>query len=122
MSIYTALTSENEKLNADLTQFRIDLEKANTDLTTAQADLSKSKDKGEKLDAQIDTAGKLAEILYVMSISDDESDILKIDRLVTESKNRELMKQWDTVTTSPSEDAFVAFLNYLVLSTRNSLR
>jgi hypothetical protein len=32
-------------------------------------------------------ASDLAEILYVMAISDDESDILKIDRLVNKAKN-----------------------------------
>jgi uncharacterized protein HemX len=119
---YAALTSDNEKLNAELTQSKADLEQANTDLTTAQADLSKSKDQGEKLDAQIETAGGLAEILYVMAISDNESDILKIDRLINETNNTQLIKEWDTFTRSPSEDAFNAFFNYLMMATRNSLR
>jgi hypothetical protein len=119
---YAMRTSENDKLNADLTQSKTDLEKANTDLATAQADLSKSKEKGERLDAQIDTASSLMEILYVMTISDNDSDILKIDRLVNESKDKELKKKWDTFTRSPSEDAIGAFLDYLVLASRNSLR
>ena len=119
---YAALTGENEKLNADLNQSKADLEKANTELTSAQEDLSKSKAKNEKLDAQIDTAGSLAEILYVITISDNESAILKIDRLVNETKDKELMKRWDTFTRSPSGDAMAAFLEYLVLTTRNNLR
>jgi uncharacterized protein HemX len=119
---YTALTSENEKLNADLTQSQADLEKANIELTTAQEDLRKSKEKNEKLDAQIDTASSLTEILYVMSISDNETAILKIDRLVTETNDKELMKRWDEFTRSPSEEAMGALLEYLFVTTRNSLR
>jgi septal ring factor EnvC (AmiA/AmiB activator) len=119
---YAALTSDNEKLNAELTQSKADLEQANTDLTTAQADLSKSKDQGKKLDTQIEAAGGLAEILYVMAISDNESDILKIDRLINETNDTQLIKEWDTFTRSPSEDAFNTFFNYLLMATRNSLR
>ena len=118
----TKLISDNEKLNADLTQSRADLEKANTELTAVQADLSQAKEKSEKLDAQIDTASSLTEILYVMTIIDNQSGILKIDRLVNESNDKELMKRWDTFTRSPSEDAMSAFLEYLVVTARNSLR
>ena len=119
---YTALTSENEKLNADLTQSKTEGEKANTDLAAAQADLSKSKEKAEKLDAQIDTAGSLAEIFYVLTITDNETDLLKVDRLVTASKDKELIKRWDAFTGSPSPDSMSAFLEYLATATRNSLR
>jgi hypothetical protein len=119
---YAALTSENEKLNTDLAQSKADLEKANTDLTSAQADLSKSKQEGAKLADQIDAAGKLTEILYVTTTLDEESDILKIDRLINGSKDKELAKQWDTFTGSPSEDAFGAFIEYLVSGIRNSLK
>lgn len=119
---YITLTDEHEKQNAELTQAKTDLEKANTDLSTAQADLDTSQEKNESLSAKIEKAGDTAEILYVMSISDQESDILKIDRLVTESNNLELIKQWDKFTNSPSEEAIAGFLNYLILTTRNSLR
>ena len=119
---YTALTSENDKLNADLNQARTDLEKVKTELAAAQADLSKSKQEGTKLATQIDTAGTLAEILYITATSDNESDILKIDRLINASNNKELIKQWDTFTRSPSENAFGAFLDYLVLAIRNNLK
>ena len=119
---HTALTLEHEKVNTELSQTKTDLEKANTDLTTAQDDLDKSKGRGEKLDAQIDEAGKLAEILYVMAISDSESDILKIDRLINEVNNQELTKQWNTFANSPSEEAFGSFFEYLIFVTRESLR
>ncbi len=119
---HTALTLEHEKVNTELSQTKTDLEKANTDLTTAQGDLDKSKGRGEKLDAQIDEAGKLAEILYVMAISDSESDILKIDRLINEVNNQELTKQWNTFANSPSEEAFGSFFEYLIFVTRESLR
>jgi regulator of replication initiation timing len=119
---YTTLTSENEKLNADLNQSKTDLEKASTDLSTAQAELDTSRDQNESLNAKLEQAGDMAEILFVLATSDDESDILKIDRLVTDSNNKELMKQWDTFAMSPSKDALSAFLNYLILATRNSLR
>ena len=121
-SEHTTLTLEHEKVNAELSQTQTDLEKANADLTAAQGDLGKSKDQGEKLDAQIDAAGKLAEILYVMAISDSESDILKIDRLITEVNNQELIKQWDTFANPPSEEAFGSFFEYLIFATRESLR
>ncbi len=119
---HTALTLEHERVNTELSQTKTDLEKANTDLTTAQDDLDKSKGRGEKLDAQIDEAGKLAEILYVMAISDSESDILKIDRLINEVNNQELTKQWNTFANSPSEEAFGSFFEYLIFVTRESLR
>ena len=119
---YIVLTSENEKLNADLTQSKADLEKANADVATAQSDLSKSKEKAEKLDAKIDTAGSLAEIFYVLTITDNQTAILKVDRLVTESKDKELIKRWDAFTGSPSPDSMSAFLQYLATATRNSLR
>jgi septal ring factor EnvC (AmiA/AmiB activator) len=119
---YTTLTSENEKLKTDLTQSQTDLEKANTDLARTQADVSKSKEKSEKLNAQIDAAVNFTEILYILSTSNNDADILKIDRLVTESKDQELTKQWDAFTQSPSENAFVAFLDYLILAIRDSLK
>jgi chromosome segregation ATPase len=119
---YTTLTGEKEKLNAELTQSKADLEKANTDLTSVRADLSESKQRGEKLDSKIETAGTLAEIFYIAAMSDEESDILKIDRLINESNNQELMEQWDTLTQSPSENAFGAFFDYLVVEIRESLR
>ena len=119
---YTTLTGEKENLNADLLQSRTDLEKANSDLASAQADLSESKQNGEKLQTQIEKAGDLVEILYVTATLDEESDVFKIDRLITESNNPELIKQWDTFTGDPSDDAFSAFLDYLVLAARNSLK
>lgn len=113
---------EHEKVNAELSQTKTDLEKANTDLTTVQGNLDKSKDEAKLLDDQIETAGGLAEILYVMAISDSESDILKIDRLITEVNNQELTKQWDTFANSPSDEAFGSFFEYLIFATRESLR
>lgn len=119
---YASLTSENKKLNNDLTQSRAELEKTTTNLTTTQADLSRSKQDGEKLQTQFEEAGDLVEVLYATATSDEESDIFKIDRLITESNNKDLVKHWDTFTSSPSEDAFSAFLDYLILATRNSLK
>jgi len=119
---YATLTSENQKLNAELTQVKATLEKANTDLDTAQADLSKSMQQGEKLENQIDASGKLAEILFVWTTVDNPSDIFKIDTLINETKNQELISQWNTFTNSPSDDAFAGFLDYFILAIRNSLR
>jgi uncharacterized protein HemX len=119
---FAALTSDHEKLNADLTQSKTDLEKTNADLTTAQADLSESQEKAEKLEAKIDTADSLAEIFYIMAVTDDETVFLKVDRLVTATKDKELMKRWDAVTGSPTPDSMGAFLEYLATATRNSLR
>lgn len=121
-SEHSTLTLEHEKLNAELSQTKTDLEKANTDLTTAQADLSKSKDQGEKLDAQIDAAGKLAEVLFVFSMSDDPSDVFKVDELIKDTNNQQLIDKWNTFTRTPSDDALSAFMEYLILAVRNSVR
>ena len=119
---YTTLKSENEKLNADLGQSRADLEKANTDLTAARADLSKSKDQEDRLDTKVDGAGKLAEILLIWTTSDNPSDIFKMDKMINETDNQELISRWNTLTRSPSEEAFDACMQYLILAIRNSLR
>jgi len=121
-SEHSTLTLEHEKRNAELSQVKTDLEKANSDLTTAQDNLDKSKDEAKLLTDQIETAGGLAEILYVLSISDSESDILKIDRLITEANHQALTKQWDAFTNAPSDDAFNSFFEYLIFATRESLR
>jgi septal ring factor EnvC (AmiA/AmiB activator) len=119
---HTILTSEHDKLNAELSQTKADLEKANTDLTTAQADLSKFKNQGEKLDAQIEAAGKLAEVLFVISMSDNPSDVFKVDGLIKETNNQQLIDKWNTFTRTPSEDGLNAFMEYLILAIRNSVR
>jgi cell division protein FtsB len=119
---YTALTSENEKLNAELTQSKSDLEKANSDLATVRSDLSESMQRGEKLDAQIDRGGKLAEVLFVWNTMDNPSDIFKLDTLINETNNKDLVSQWNTFTRSPSDEALGGFLDYLILTIRNSLR
>lgn len=119
---YTTLTGEKDKLNADLIQTKTDLEKATTDLASAQADLSQSKQNGDKLQNKIDKASDLVEILFVTATLDEESDIFKIDRLITESNNQELIQQWDTFTGNPSDNAFGEFLDYVILEARNSLK
>jgi cell division protein FtsB len=119
---YTALTSENEKLNAELTQSKANLEKTNTDLTAARGDLSESMQRGENLDAQIDRAGKLAEVLFVWNTMDNPSDIFKLDTLINETNDKDLISQWNTFTRSPSDEALGGFLDYLILTIRNSLR
>ena len=119
---YTALTSENEKLNADLIQSRAELDKANTDLTTAQDNLSESMQRGDKLDAQIDRAGKLTEILFVWTTMNNPSDIFKMDTLINETNDKDLISQWNTFTRSPSDDALGGFLDHLILTIRNHLR
>lgn len=119
---YATLTNENEKLNSDLALSKTELEKANTDLAATQDDLKKSKNQNKEISAQVEEASGLAEILYVMMISEGEAGILKIDRLITEAGNKELTKQWDTFTRSPSEDTYGSFLQYLIFATRESLR
>lgn len=118
---YTTLDSENEKLNVEVGQFKTDLDKANSNLKNAQAKLDTSEAQNKSLNAQIDTAGDLAEILYVVATSEDDADILKIDRLVNAAGNRELTKHWETFAESPSGDAFHTFFTYLVLATHESL-
>jgi cell division protein FtsB len=119
---YTTLTGEKDKLNVDLIQSTADLEKANSDLASTQADLSQSKQNGDKLQTKIKKASDLVEILFVTATLDEESDIFKIDRLITESNNQELIQQWDTFTGNPSDNAFGEFIDYVILEARNSLK
>lgn len=121
-SEYAALTSEQEKLNAELTQTTADLEKANTDLTAAQAELDKSKKQIKDLESKIDMAVQLTEVLYAWTMTDDASDIFKIDTLIKETGNQQLISQWNTFTKSPSDDAFSVFMDYLITAIRNSVR
>jgi hypothetical protein len=119
---YAALTSDHEKLNTDLTQSKADLEKANTDLTTTQASLKKSQDQNKNLNAQIDKASKLTEVLYAWTTSTEPSDVFRIDTLIKEANDQQLITQWDNLTRSPSNDAFGKFLNFLVAKIRVSLK
>jgi hypothetical protein len=119
---YATLTSENEKLNADLTQSKADLEKTTTDLANARADLSKSKQEGDKLNDQIAEAGTFAEILYRWTTSENPSDVFKIDALINETNDKQLIDPWNAFTNAPSEDTFGGFMHSLVLAIRNSLR
>lgn len=118
---YTTLDSENEKLNVELSQSKTDLDKANVDLKSAQARLDASEAQNRGLNARIDTASDLAEILYAVATSEDDADILKIDRLVNAAGNDELTRHWEAFAESPSEDAFNTFFTFLLFATRESL-
>lgn len=119
---YAALTSDHEKLNTDLTQTKADLDKVNTDLTTTQASLKKSQDQNKNLNAQIDKASKLTEVLYAWTTSTEPSDIFRIDSLIKEANDQQLITEWDNLTRSPSNDGFGKFMNFLVAKIRVSLK
>jgi hypothetical protein len=119
---YATLTSDHEKLNTDFTQSKADLEKANTDLTATQAELKKSQAQNKNLNAQIDKASKLTEVLYAWTTSTEPSDVFRIDSLIKEANDQQLITQWDNLTRSPSNDAFGKFLNFLVAKIRISLK
>lgn len=120
---YANLTSENEKLNADLTQAQADLKKANTDLANTKADLTISKTRNNELTGKLDNASTLAEILQIWAMSEDPSDVFKINSLIENSRNQELVNQWDTILTdAPSEEAFFGFMQYLIVATYDSLK
>lgn len=119
---YATLTSNHEKLNADLTQSKADLEKANTDLITTQASLKKSQDQNKNLNAQIDKASKLAEVLYAWTTSTEPSDVFRIDSLIKDANDQQLITEWDNLTRSPSNDGFGKFLNFLIAKIRISLK
>ncbi|MDQ2691916.1 MAG: hypothetical protein M3Y68_07800 [Chloroflexota bacterium] len=118
---YAVITSEKEELNVELSQSTTDLDKASSDLEDARASLKSSEAQNSELHAQIDSASALAEILYAVATSEDDTDILKIDRLVNAAGNRELTKHWETFAESPSEDAFNTFFTYLLFATHESL-
>jgi uncharacterized protein HemX len=119
---FATLTSNHEKLNTDFTQSKTDLEKANTDLSTTQSNLKKLQDQNSKLNAQIDKASKLAEVLYAWTTSSEPSDVFRIDSLIKEANDQQLITQWDNLTKSPSNDAFGQFVIFLVTEIRNNLK
>jgi|WetSurMetagenome_2_1015567.scaffolds.fasta_scaffold39883_3 septal ring factor EnvC (AmiA/AmiB activator) len=115
---YATLKSENEKLNTELTQARADLEKTNTDLAAVQSDHAKSQDQNKTLKAKIDKASKMAEILSAFTAIQSENDFLKLDKLIRDSRNQDLLAEWNNIS---NEEDFRNFLNYLVLAIRDSL-
>lgn len=119
---YTTLTGEHENLNADLTQAKADFEKMSAELAAAQTNLTKSQEQNRELTAKLKKAGKLAEILYLWTTMDGPSDVLAVDRLITETRHQTLMKEWDQLTSYPSEFSFTKFLDTLILAARNSLK
>jgi regulator of replication initiation timing len=119
---YTALTTENEKLNAELTQSKADLEKTNADLTTAQADLKKSQDQNSDLNAKIDKASKLANVLYSWFTSKSPSDMFKIDTQIKDARDTQLTSLWNKFTNSPSEAKFGDLMIYLATALHNGLK
>ena len=121
-SDYTTLTGEKEKLNAELTQSKADLEKANTDLAAAQTSLAKTDEENTALQAKVSKASKLVEILYSSTTMNGPSDIIRIDSLVTQTKDQELIKQWNSLADSPSEDKFGTFFIYLIEAAHKSLK
>jgi septal ring factor EnvC (AmiA/AmiB activator) len=118
-TINRTLKGENEKLNSELAQVKADLEKANTALVTAQSDLAKSQDQSKSLKTRIDKASKLAEILYSFDTIKDELGILQLDKLIRDSKNPQLLLEWNGIS---SEEDFRNFLSYLIFATRDSLK
>jgi hypothetical protein len=110
---------ENEKLNSELAQVKAGLEKANTDLAAAQSDLARAQDQSKSLKTKIDKASKLAEILYVFDTVNSEIDFLQLDKLIRDSKNQQLLAEWNSIS---SEEDFRNFLSYLILATRDSLK
>lgn len=119
---YTTLTGEHENLNADFTQAKADFEKMSAELAAAQTNLTKSQEQNRELTAKLKKAGKLAEILYLWTTMDGPSDVLAVDRLITETRHQTLMKEWDQLTSYPSEFSFTKFLDTLILAARNSLK
>ena len=121
-SDYLKLVNDHQTQNTQLSQTKTDLEKAKTDLTAAQAELSKSNDQNKDLESKLDTAGKLTEVLYAWNTTDDPSDLFRIDTLINETENKQVISQWNTFAKSPSDEALNTFMDYLITAIRNSVR
>jgi hypothetical protein len=119
---FTTLSSANEKLTADLAQSQVDLEKAKTELVDAQKESKKWQTVIKDLDLKIDKASKLTEVLYAWSTVDEASDVLEINDLIKDSGDELLIKQWESLGMSPSDETFGKFMNYLVRAIRTSLQ
>jgi septal ring factor EnvC (AmiA/AmiB activator) len=116
---YETLKSENGKLNTELVQTRSDLEQASSDLDAAQSDLAASQSQSKSLSDQIDRASKLADILYAFDTVKNEIDFLQLDKLIRDSKNQQVITEWNNIS---SDEDFRNFLGYLILVTRDSLK
>ena len=116
---YESLKSENKKLNAELIQTKTDLEKANSALAAAQSDLGQSQGQNKSLNTKIGKASRLAKILYAFSSIQNEIDILRLDKLIRDSKDQAILSKWNSIK---SEQDFRNFLDYLILATRDSLK
>lgn len=112
---YQTLSGEKDKVNADL-------EKANTDLANVQADLSKSQQKSSDLTRKMEKAGKLFDVVYVWITSTEASDIFKINSQIEKSGDQNLINKWNALKKSPSDDAVDEFIEYLLKTTRDSLK
>ncbi|MBN2119355.1 MAG: hypothetical protein JW730_22480 [Anaerolineales bacterium] len=97
------LTSDKDKLNADLTQTKADLEKANADLAAAQGDLKTAQDQNSDLNARMNKANKLAEILYTWFTTNDAAGIFKLDSQIKATDDAKLKSLWDRFMTAAAQ-------------------
>ena len=119
---YATLTSDKDKLNADLTQTKADLEKANADLTAAQGDLKTAQDQNSDLNARMNKANKLAEILYTWFTTNDAAGIFKIDSQIKATDDAKLKSLWDQFMRSPSDDKVGPIMIHLVTALGDYLK
>lgn len=120
-SQYQTLKSENEKLVNEIDQSKSELEKVNLDLSSTKADANGLKNQNKSLQARFVLAGKKAEILYLFFAAEKTTDILAINSLVKETKDQELLKEWNKTISSESFDQDANFLFYLINSIRDGL-
>lgn len=121
-SEHSSLKSDHEKMTADLNQTKTDLEQANADLTTSQDNLEKSQGQVSDLNATLDKASILAEIVYAYTNIGSQNDIVRIDSLVEKANDRQLSSSWDTFMSSPSGQTAADFLSQLIKTLRNELQ
>lgn len=121
-SDHTKLQSENENLTAELAQVKADLEESSKDLTNTQTKLEKAQAENLELNVKIENASKKLQILYAFSTIATPTDILAIDTLIKETKDRQLLERWNEFYSNPSESAGVNFILNLITAIQTSLK
>ena len=126
---YDSLTAEKNQLSSDfnatkteLETTKADLEKTKGELATTQDDLKKAQDQASSLQAKIDKASKISEILYAFSTVKSGTDILTIDAKVKAANNKELQTEWGKFASAPTAESSANFLLYLISAIGNALK
>jgi septal ring factor EnvC (AmiA/AmiB activator) len=115
---YDSLTAEKNKLSTDLDtttasleQTKTELDATKTELSTTQSDLSTSKNETAALQAKIDKANKVVDVLVAIFVN-SENDA-SIEKKVVATGDTKMKSLFDDFMAKPNQTTFNAFEDYL---------